>query len=377
MESLEITNKRFSILVIDDQPNNIKIISSFLNDLYTLYIANSGEKALKILDKVKPDLILLDIMMPVMNGYEVCQIIKKQESNKDIPVIFLSAKTEVEDIIKGFELGAVDYIYKPFNIQEVTIRIGNHLKLAHAVSQITAQNSELDNIIQIQKQTEKALRESEKRYRLLIETANEGVVVIQDSYMKYLNPIVVEITGYSEAELKAKPFSEFISEEDKERVYNSYLNRINGEDTESRYNFRLIRKDSAIKWIDVSSVMMEWEGHPAILSFLTDITERKIAEKKLIEAEQRNTALAMAITANHEINQPLMMISGNLEFIQAVCNKDLICEKYIKRIQEAVNRIDMILKRMRDIELNENIEFQEYAGEDSMISLNTQTRTEE
>ncbi len=140
MENIENQVEKYSILIVDDQPNNIKVISNVLSDGYNLYIANSGEKALQILEKVQPDLILLDIMMPGMSGFEVCEIIKSKEAIKEIPIIFLTAKAETDDIIQGFELGAVDYITKPFSTKEVNVRIKNHISLAVAVKTIKMQN---------------------------------------------------------------------------------------------------------------------------------------------------------------------------------------------------------------------------------------------
>jgi two-component system, sensor histidine kinase and response regulator len=135
---------KYTILVVDDQPNNLKVVSSVLGETYRLYVANSGEKALKILDMTKPDLILLDIMMPEMDGFEVCRRIKENPYNANIPIIFLTAKHDIEDIIKGFELGAVDYIVKPFNILEVKVRINTHLQLQAAMDIIKAQKNELE-----------------------------------------------------------------------------------------------------------------------------------------------------------------------------------------------------------------------------------------
>lgn len=136
--------KKDSILVVDDNPHNLKVISSVLGGNYSLTIANSASKALQILSKMSPDLILLDIMMPDMDGYEVCKLIKEDSSICDIPIIFLTAKNDIEDLVKGFDYGAVDYITKPFNIKEVHVRVENHLKLARARNIILEQNYELE-----------------------------------------------------------------------------------------------------------------------------------------------------------------------------------------------------------------------------------------
>jgi CheY-like chemotaxis protein len=142
MES--VVNVKELILVVDDQPANLKVISGVLNNQYALSVANCGERALKILETLQPGLILLDIMMPGMDGFQVCRILKQNEKTRDIPVIFLSAKTETDDIIKGFEIGAVDYIFKPFNPREIKVRIQNHLNLSNAKRKIAEQNAELE-----------------------------------------------------------------------------------------------------------------------------------------------------------------------------------------------------------------------------------------
>jgi len=136
-------SKKDIILVVDDQPNNLKVISSVLGESYSLSFANNGVNALKILDGLTPDLVLLDVMMPEMDGYEVCQHIKSNEKTKDIPVIFLTAKTDIEDIIKAFNAGAVDYITKPFNIMELKVRVSNHINLKHAHSELEEANKKL------------------------------------------------------------------------------------------------------------------------------------------------------------------------------------------------------------------------------------------
>lgn len=139
------SNSKELILIVDDQANNLKVISSVLSTDYSLTFAKNGATALQLLTKIKPDLILLDIMMPDMDGFEVCKKIKQIEIIKDIPIIFLSAKSEMDDLVKGFDLGAVDYITKPFEVKEVQIRIKNHLNLANAKKTIIKQKKLLQD----------------------------------------------------------------------------------------------------------------------------------------------------------------------------------------------------------------------------------------
>ena len=121
------------ILIVDDVPKNIQLLGNVLsNEGYDISIAENGIEALETVEEVLPDLILLDVMMPEMDGHEACARLKENSETKDIPIIFLTAKTETEDIVKGFELGAVDYVTKPFNSTELLARVRTHLALKQA-----------------------------------------------------------------------------------------------------------------------------------------------------------------------------------------------------------------------------------------------------
>jgi sigma-B regulation protein RsbU (phosphoserine phosphatase) len=152
---MSVTPVQKSILIVDDTPINIGVISGALKDSFATKVATSGEKALAIASaKEKPDLILLDVMMPEMDGYEVCRRLKANPDTRDIPVIFLTSQTEAEDETKGFEVGAVDYIHKPFSAAVVKARVRTHLMLREAHAQIAQQlveiNTELEMARQIQ-----------------------------------------------------------------------------------------------------------------------------------------------------------------------------------------------------------------------------------
>src|SRR5271170_289546 len=144
-----------TILIVDDTPINLGVISGALKDSYKTKVATNGEKALAIASgNEKPDLILLDVMMPEMDGYEVCRRLKANPDTSDIPVIFLTGQTEAGDEIKGFDVGAVDYIHKPFSAAVVKARVRTHLMLREAHAQIAKQlveiNTELEMARQIQ-----------------------------------------------------------------------------------------------------------------------------------------------------------------------------------------------------------------------------------
>lgn len=119
------------ILIVDDEPNNLQLLRQILKNDYQLIFASNGEKALQATNKHLPNLILLDIMMPDMSGYEVCIKLKESINTKDIPVIFVTAMNDIEDEVHGFDVGAVDYIQKPVSAPIVKKRVETHLSLVH------------------------------------------------------------------------------------------------------------------------------------------------------------------------------------------------------------------------------------------------------
>jgi len=144
-----------TLLLVDDEPANIQIVNSILKDIYKTRIATSGAKALELANQTPaPDLILLDVMMPEMDGYEVCSRLKSADHTRDIPVIFLTGQTEIDDETKGFEVGAVDYIHKPFSPAVVQARVRTHLMLRGIREQLARQlqsiQCEMDTARQIQ-----------------------------------------------------------------------------------------------------------------------------------------------------------------------------------------------------------------------------------
>ncbi|ALF53295.1 response regulator receiver protein [Nostoc piscinale CENA21] len=133
------------VLVVDDNPNNLQVLSSFLDESsFEVWAVRSGEKALQKLNNNNlPDLILLDVMMPGMDGFETCQHLKNDPRSENIPVIFMTALSETADKVKGLRLGAVDYITKPFQHEEVLVRIEHHLKLRNLTKTLMTKNAEL------------------------------------------------------------------------------------------------------------------------------------------------------------------------------------------------------------------------------------------
>ncbi len=127
------TEKKPMVLIVDDVPKNLQVLASTLRaEDCQIAAATNGQKALDMLNKITPDLILLDVMMPELNGFQVCEKLKADPNTAELPIIFLTARTETEDIVKGFRLGAVDYVTKPFNPAELLARVRTQLELKKA-----------------------------------------------------------------------------------------------------------------------------------------------------------------------------------------------------------------------------------------------------
>ncbi len=142
-------SEKKTILIVDDTPANVSLLNNILKDSYKTKIATNGEKALKLAaSEPSPDLVLLDVMMPEMDGYEVCERLKSDDVTRDIPVVFLTAKVAVEDETKGLSLGAVDYITKPISPPIVLERVKNHLALKEARDLLQNQNRILEEKVQ-------------------------------------------------------------------------------------------------------------------------------------------------------------------------------------------------------------------------------------
>lgn len=141
-------DERKLVLIVDDTPTNVAVVSGVLKDSFRTKVATNGEKALAIaMAAQKPDLILLDVMMPGMDGFEVCRRLKDNPATRDIPIIFLTAKTEEVDEEKGFDVGAVDYIHKPFSAPIVLARVRTQLALQEALAEAKDAREQADQLL--------------------------------------------------------------------------------------------------------------------------------------------------------------------------------------------------------------------------------------
>lgn len=245
--SSPMNTARANILLVDDTPNNLRLLSAMLIDQgYEVRRVISGQMALKTAQANPPDLILLDIKMPDMNGYEVCQHLKSTQQTQAIPVIFISALDEVLDKVKAFAVGGVDYITKPFSEEEVFARVENILTVRKLQRQLQAQN-ELLQRLSIERQQLVAKLATREAAVALFNNLPAGIFQIQrDGLFLAINQRLVELLGHqSDLEIiQRKYFSEYFADLDLEQVF------IELQSSYTVYNHRtqLHRSDSSNIW---------------------------------------------------------------------------------------------------------------------------------
>ncbi len=204
--------EKSTVLVIDDVFANLMIIEDLLEqDDIEVLTAENGSLGLASAVANLPDLILLDIIMPGQNGFEVCQVLKADEKTQNIPVIFLSGRDNTEDIVKGFEVGAVDYVRKPFHAKELLARVRTHLELKHYKDAVEEQNRKLRKEVASRKKAQKALRDNEIKYSGLITGLSDAVFRVRypENIYDYISPAASKVFGYSKNNFYKTP--DFIS----------------------------------------------------------------------------------------------------------------------------------------------------------------------
>lgn len=187
-----------TILIVDDNPVNLGVVVDHLEENgFQVAVALGGQEALSRAEFLNPDLILLDVMMPDIDGFETCRRLKRSPATSAIPVIFMTALTEVADKVKAFAVGGVDYVNKPFQVEELLARVNTHLALRFAQQELHERNAALQAEIDARRDAEQALAHSESRFRRLFETANDGILLLdcETGSVTAANPAISKMLG--------------------------------------------------------------------------------------------------------------------------------------------------------------------------------------
>ncbi len=321
------------ILIVDDNPKNIQLIGTLLDKMgFKLSIADSGEKALDIVAIEPPDLILLDIMMPNMNGFQTCRRIKDDAKTKDIPVIFLSALTETVDKVEGFKVGAVDYLTKPVEPEELLARVNTHLTIKNLRKELQDANSELEEKVNIRTQIlhEKnlALKESEDRFRTLVNNIPGAVyrsLFDINWTFRFISDAIEEISGYPAMDLidsSIRSYASIIHLDDRVMVEQAVLKAVS-EKQPFVLEYRIIHKDGSVRWIYEKGMgIFDKEGNVLFLDgVIFDHTQIKLTEERLKQAQKMELVGTLAGGLAHDFNNMLGGITGTLSILEHKLSK--------------------------------------------------------
>lgn len=261
------------LLIADPNPENVNVLKTMLSPEYEINVAAGDEKAImRTLSPNPPGLILLSDKLSTADTLEVCRKLKADNTTKDIPIIFLSEPSTEDTEAKGFELGAADYITKPFKRSVVNARIRTHLELKryrdNLENKVRKQVNELHEEIQDR-------RNVEDTYRALVEHAKDGIVIIHNFKVRFANPAFEEMVGFSEEELLGAHLKKFISEEEFLKNTKRYSDRIAGLNLPRIYKSQIIHSDGSTIDVELNVCVVPYGRSLAALVFVRDIREEE------------------------------------------------------------------------------------------------------
>jgi signal transduction histidine kinase/CheY-like chemotaxis protein len=309
-------NQLGSILIVDDSRTNLSFLLSILENVgYSVITANNGTNALSLAFSKNPSLILLDVDMPDIDGYEVCRLLKESEVTRSIPVIFISAMDDVRDKIRGFESGGVDYITKPFLLEEVMGRVKTHLTLYH-----------------LQKEIEVT---GHHDWKAAFNTVNEAVILTDaQGYIMDCNQAALGMLGCSAAKPPQGFIGHFLF---KETIKAGDMVSLHGE----------IQFPRLEGWYDISTYPLNQEGRRQGTVFVIEnITNKKQAESLMITSQRRADLEAFSAALEHEFKPPLQAVTRASESLMKHLKQGPLTKEDAQASLEAINNSS---RRINDI----------------------------
>jgi two-component system cell cycle response regulator len=375
------------ILIIDDNSANLKVISEFLIEAgHEVLIAKSGKSGLRKVEKAAPDLILLDVQMPEMDGFEVCRRLKEWPEKQDIPVIFLTAvsDTNPKDKVKGLSLGAVDFIGKPILGKEVIARVNIHLRLRKLTQKLKDQNTRLQQEIRDRQRSEEALRQSRQRLTFLIQRTPLAVIEWDRNFdIVTWNSAAERIFGYSQAEALGLRGFKFLMPETARDRFNQVLSDLLLDPEPSRSTNEIVTKAGTTitcEW-HMAALMDDFGNTIGAAAVVMDISDRIAAEislqKAYSELQQEIRDRQRAELTLQKVNSELQRLA-TLDSLTQVANRhrfDRYLDSEWRRLQRDKAHLALILCDVDRFKAY-NDTYGHLAGDDCLIRVaQAMTRT--
>jgi PAS domain S-box-containing protein len=350
-------NAKGVVLVVDDTPESLVLLTDILRaEGFDVRPADSGELALAATAAIRPELILLDIRMPGMNGFEVCRILKEREETREIPIIFISATADTGERLEGWRLGAVDFVSKPFDKQELMARVATRLELSRLqkrleqmVAERTASLQEANRKLRAELaeriRAEEALRESEARFRSL---ANTVAAVIwtsgPDTVLDFFNQYATDFTGRAAEKLAGNGWQEVMHPEDRQLRYPAFRKLIAAH-VPYQAEYRARRADGEYRWLlDTATPRFIGEGGFAgYVGIAIDITDLKRNQEQLLATQKLESLGVLVSGVAHRFNNLMGTIIAEADLAASDIPQDSPAYDSVSHINTTAMKVSEIV----------------------------------
>lgn len=346
-----------TILVVDDELKSLELLTNILRtEGYRVRPTNNGELALRSIRDEAPDLMLLDIRMPGLDGFEVCRRLKADAQTRDIPLMFISASHATEERIQGLKLGAVDFVSKPFQKDELLARVHTHLELgrlraklemrvAERTAELVVANQQLKRELVERELAEQALRETEQRFRNMADTAPVLIWVANpDKFRTFFNKTWLEFTGREMDEQLGDGWISDVHADDRVRCSDTYASSFKAR-RPFQMEYRLRRADGEHRWV-LETGVPRFEPGGTFVGYIgsgMDLTELKLSQERTLASQKLESLGMLAAGIAHDFNNMLGSIFAEANLAFAEIPSDSPPRKNLERICGVATRASEVL----------------------------------